>query len=131
MFHVFGPIIGIALSVLAGAVGFSFLGNSFSDNKVAANAAMFVTQASQISAAWDLAKVDAATAPTAIADLETEYLKSIPVPPTGTWAVDTDTGLLMAEVTDEDVCSEIAARATSGLYDCADLNDVPTFTFAL
>lgn len=81
MFNLIITIIAIALVVVLTATSIFYGGEAFSNGAADAIAATFINQAQQVQAAGTLYAAQNGGAPTAIGQLQPEFLKTLPVAP--------------------------------------------------
>ena len=122
MFQLIVAVIAIALVIALTLASIYYGGEAFTRSSLKANVAAMVNQAQQISGAHTLYKVDNAQDAGAIADLEGDYISSIPTAPeaiaNAAWtlnAVDdtVDVALTGDAAGNTEVCVEVAKSAGS------------------
>lgn len=142
MFNLIITIIAIALVVVLTATSIFYGGEAFSNGAADAIAATFINQAQQVQAAATLFEAQNGGAPTTIAALSPEFLKTVPVAPgvgdLGGWTITGDvahTGSVIGASNDNfgitaEVCAKINENG-SGLVLCREAADAAAIATAV
>ncbi len=132
MFNLIITIIAIALVVVLTATSVYYGGSAFSEGSVDAIAATYINQAQQIQAASTLRLAQEGTSTSDVADLQGNYLTSIPTAPAGVWTIADGyvvatpaVGSSVDGTITADLCDAIN-EAGSGLVQCLEGADVTT-----
>lgn len=132
MFSLIITIISIALVAGLAIATLYYGGSAFTEGNTRASASAVINQAQQIAGAATLYSVQKAEHATDIAQLEPDYLSSLPVPPatvsSGSWALDVDSvtnaRVVTIDLTSADVCDKINDQAGAGANP-ADITNLP------